>query len=468
MPHPDSRRILSLIWFPFFFSGAFALMLLASFPAPTPHSIPVQVVGTTIQTHQIRLALHQARDGGFVVEQAKSLTAARANVASNSIAAAYAPDQGHPEVIVASGASGSRASYLTAIFDKVAAAAGTAVPIRVDAAPNAPGDVNGVGLMFIGLPLLLVGLITSIVLVQFGAWPMRWKLVTIALAGAFATAFTYLVATAMLLIPNDEWLLLYGFLLTQAIGWVTTGAAHFVRQFFIPVAMTFVLILGIPSAGATVSGDMLPGFVRWLNSFMPLAQFIDAARASAYLGSNNLVVPVLVLTAWAMAGIGLIGAAALNARRRARALRQEEVREEATAVLLAPTVVPTGQIHGTIRTTSGITVRGARIAVIDERGNESTQSTSDGEGEYSVSGLRFGMHHLIVSAPHCEPVIVPIALHINHPAARRDIDLIDWTDPSGNLTAGGFDHRGEPSGTLEAGSSRGNHVLRLEGPPTQI
>jgi Carboxypeptidase regulatory-like domain len=459
MPQPDLRRVLSLIWFPFFFAAAFALILLASFPAPTPHDIPVQIVGTTSQTHEIRDALDHVRDGGFVVNQAASMSSARADVASNTIAAAYTPGEAHSEVIVASGASGSRANYLTAVFDKVASASGAPAPTRVDVAPLESGDPNGVGLMFIGLPLLLVGLIASIVLAQFGAWPMRSKLITIALVGAFATVFTYFAATAMSVIPNDEWLLLYGFLLTQAIGWITTGAAYFVRQFFLPVAMTFVLILGIPSAGATVNGDMLPGFVRWLNTFMPLAQFVDAARASMYLHNNGLFAPVVVSVAWAMGGAALIGAALLVARQRAQRLRDEEVREDSENENLTESAERIGRLHGTIRTTSGVIVGHARITVIDEHGNEFARAESDGEGEYRLDRLGLGLHHLIVTAPHCEPAIVPVALHASHPAARRDIVLIDWSDPSGNLTFGGIEQARELRDTGGNDGSRGSHAL---------
>jgi hypothetical protein len=436
MPQPDIRRILSLIWFPFFFAGAFALMLLASFPAPEPHDIRVDVVGTTSQAHQVSQELERVRAGGFVVDRVSAMPEARADVASGSSAAAFSPTR-HSEIVVADGASGSRANYLIAVFDTLSVTRHAAVPTRVDVAPLEPGDPNGVGLMFIGFPLLLVGLITSIVLVQFGGWALRWKVTTIALTGAFATVFTYFVGTAMSIIPNDEWLLLYGFLLTQAIGWITTGAAYFARQFFIPVAMTFVLVLGVPSAGATVNGDMLPGFVRWLNSFMPFAQFVDAARASSYLGGSGLARPVVVLCAWALGGAALLAAAALVTRRRVNALHRQEAAEEASVDPVTPAPAPTGRLHGTIRTTSGVAVRGARITAVDQHGNELARADSDAEGRYVLDRLGFGLYHLFVVALHCEPAIVPAALHPSHPSARRDIVLIDWSDASGNLTVGG-------------------------------
>ncbi|MFI5060004.1 MAG: ABC transporter permease [Actinomycetales bacterium] len=420
--------MLSLIWFPFFFVAVFSLILVAAYVNPLPHHLSISVVGSDAQASQVRQALNAVRDGGFDVSAVASVSDARKAVADGDIDAAFVTGA-KPELIVATGASGSRAKYLTHVFDRMSQARDGIQPAVIDVAPTASGDPNGNALMFLGLPLLLVGMIAAIVLMQFGGWSLAGKVITIAVVGAFGSVFTYLVALAENVIPNNEWVLLYAFMLTQAIGWLGLGCAAFVRQYFLPVLMTFVLILGIPSAGATVPADMSPAFIRWLNSFLPFAQFIDATRDSTYLNSSNLPVPIIVLAAWDVAGAVLIGASFLLMRRRARAA---ELAEEAEAATAASEPDGYGEVRGLVVSTTGRPILGATLTALGATGSEVARTHATEDGLYQLT-VPFGPHHLVVTAPHCEPQILQIAVHPGRPALRHDIALIDWSDASGNL-----------------------------------
>ena len=313
-PQPTLKRAVSLLWFPFFFAGAFSLMGLFAFTHPVPHVIPVQVVGSISNVVEVEDKLERLAPNGFDVAPAHSVSDAREALVSNETAAVFVPAEDGGELYVASAASSTRAGYLHGVFTRLIDTGGGQQLTYVDLVPLAPGDMSGVGIMFYGLPLLLVGLISSIVLLQLGAWSIWKKLAVIAATGAFADAFAFLSATALEVIPVDPWLLLYGFLLTQAIGWLTTAVAMLAKHYFMPISMTFVLILGIPSSGATVNGDMLPGLIRWRNAFLPFAQFVDVTRASAYFSSHGLAAPLLLLCVWAAAGALLLFWASARAR----------------------------------------------------------------------------------------------------------------------------------------------------------
>ncbi|MFC5728119.1 MULTISPECIES: ABC transporter permease [Nocardioides] len=304
-PQPTARRVASLLWFPFFFAAAFGLIGLYTFHQPAPHDMRVVVTPAT-DVRSVTSGLARVEDDGFVVETVASTAAARELVEKAQVAAAIDGQQ----VYLSSAASPLRARFLTAVVPHALGPEASVVDVR----PTSSGDVSGVSIFFYGLPLLLVGLITSIVLVQLGMWPVRNKLAAIAATGAFASIVTYLVATGLDAVPSDPRLPLYGFLLTQTIGWLTTAAALSLKQFFMPAAMTFVLILGIPSSGGTVSGDMLPASIGWLNDVLPFAQLIDATRASAYASGAGLARPLLILSAWAIAGIALLLWAAWRSR----------------------------------------------------------------------------------------------------------------------------------------------------------
>lgn len=284
------RKAISLLWFPFFFAAAFATLGLFAFAHPAPHGMEVGIVQTDSSP-----AITGLPDG-IVLTPVLSTGTASAAVSSGDLAAAVDGSR----LLVSSAASATRADYLSAVFEGVSP--GLEV---VDVQPLAEGDVSGVGLFFFALPNLLVGLITSIVLLQFPGWRLRAKLTTLAITGAFAAVFSFALASGLSVIPADVRLVGYAFLLTQAIGWLTTAAALHVKHYFMPLSMTFVLILGIPTSGATVNSDMLPTWLAAISDWHPFAQFIVLARADAYLGAD-IARPLAVIVAWMVLGAVLL------------------------------------------------------------------------------------------------------------------------------------------------------------------
>ncbi|GAA0491626.1 hypothetical protein Ade02nite_22350 [Paractinoplanes deccanensis] len=399
-PQPTWGRVLSLLWFPFFFAAVMSLVYVAGISHPEPRAVHLGV-------------LHEAPavvPHGVEIEQVSGLDGVRAD----ELAGVY--DSATGTLYVSSAGSGTRADYLTAVLHPAH---------TVDLVPTASGDVTGVGLFFYGLPLLLVGMITSFMMLQFGMWPMRRKIVTIAATGAFTSVFSYGVAVWRDVIPADWRLLVYGFLLTQAIGWITTALPRFVKQFTMPVAMTLVLLLGLPTAGGTVNADMMPAVLRWLHNVLPFGQFIEVARSSAYFGGHGLARPLGILIGWVVVAAALLAWAARPVRRPA-AVAEEK---------------PGQTLHGTVRTTSGVPVAGATVLTLDDDGRELVRTTTGADGAYRAGNVRPGLHHLVVTAAHHEPEIVTIGVHEHHAGSSRDITLIDWDDPAGTLTPQEVDER---------------------------
>ena len=300
-PQPARTRWLSLLWFPLFFAAAMSLIFIPAFSRPTPHQLPIGVVGPPTQAAQLQDALDAVHARGFVVTPYADARAAADAVADDRLAAAVVVD-GSPRVLIATAASKIRADYLAEVLGRHART--QQLPV-VDVRPRAAGDVSGVGLFFYGLPLLLVGMITSIVLVQRGASSLRLKAAMIAVTGAGASTLAWTVVVWRDVLPADPRLLVYGLLLTQIVGWVTSAVAVLAKPYFLPISMTFVLIVGIPTAGGTVSADMLPTALGRLHEVLPFAQFLDAARASAY-AVGSVTWPLFVLAGWAVTGALLI------------------------------------------------------------------------------------------------------------------------------------------------------------------
>lgn len=329
---PAGKGVTAILWFPFFFAAAFAVMFLGAFASPAPHDLTLGVTGTHAQVSAVEQAVHHTAGDGIVVRVLPDRQEAERQVSHNELAGAYiAKDTGNPELLLASASSGTRADYLQGVIgQEVAQEVGGTPATTHDLVPAAKGDVSGVGLFFYAMPLLLVGMITSIVLLQAVTWTARKKAASIAATGAFASVFIYVVAAAIDVVPSQPVLMVYAFLLTQVIGWLTTAVALLAKHHFMPTAMTFVLILGVPTAGGTVPPDMLPAALGALHQVLPFGQFLDLVRSAAYFGGHDALRPFLTLLGWGIAAAALFVFAAHRASR-PTAPRPASSRQDVTA-----------------------------------------------------------------------------------------------------------------------------------------
>jgi len=430
-PQPSRRRVLSLLWFPFFFVASMSLLFSLSFAHPTPNHLRVAVVAPDVDGRLLTASLRSS-DGALDAVPLSDPTGVVADVAAGRLAAAIIcqplPTQDESSgcrVVVASAANRARAAYLsTALSTLVAQDLGTGAAI-VDAAPLAPGDSSGAGLFFYAFPLAMVGMVTSIVLLQLAMWSTSRKVLAIAAVGVFSSAVAYAIAVTRDVLPSDPVLLVAGFLLVQVIAWTTTAAATFVRQFLLPFALTFVLVLGVPTSGGTVAADMLPSWLGVLHTGMPLGAFIDLVRSSAYgIGSSGRALAVLLV--WLAVGAGVMVCAH---RHRQRALSRFS---HVAGLRASGTAVP-HTLAGRVTTFSGRPVVDASVTVLDESGREVERAVTDPTGQYAVGGVSTGLHHLIATARHCEPAIVTVAVRAGRSVVQHDLRLQDWEDPAGNV-----------------------------------
>lgn len=304
-------RIASILWFPIFFAIALPVALLAAFHQPQPHHVPIAVVGDASQVRLLTDELHGVNAGGFTVRPLPSAAAATAAVRDREVAAAYVEDGSAATVYLARAAAPIRASYLQGVFAGIAGETGRQPPLMVDLIPTAPGD-GGAGVFFVVFPLMMAALIPAIVLLQLPTWRIWRRIVMVAGVGAIATTATYLTAVILDVLPARPLLLVYAFLLTQVFGQLMVGAALLLRRYFLPAALTFALILNVPSSGGTASPDLLPTPFRYLSDALPLAQAVDVTRSVAYFHNADITQPTLVLLLWAAIAVAAVAIAWLQ------------------------------------------------------------------------------------------------------------------------------------------------------------
>jgi uncharacterized phage infection (PIP) family protein YhgE len=59
-----------------------------------------------------------------------------------------------------------------------------------------------------------------------------------------------------------------------------------------------LMILGIPSSGGAVAPPLLPGFYRFLDSFLPAGAAVETIRNAVYFRHAQHLEPGLVLAGW--------------------------------------------------------------------------------------------------------------------------------------------------------------------------
>ena len=192
---------------------------------------------------------------------------------------------------------------------------GLASPIDIKSGVYNPlpnGTGNGLSAFYYALLLLLAGFTGSIVvstlvdsllgylpaewgpvyrfaeqanISRFRTLLVKWGIMAIL---ALLTAAVYLAIAHGLgmPIPLGWQLWLYGVFAIIAVGVTSSSLIAVLGSMGLLFSMLIFVILGLPSAGATVPLEAVPPFFRWLAEFEPMHQVFLGVRSLAYLGGH--------------------------------------------------------------------------------------------------------------------------------------------------------------------------------------
>ena len=257
---------------------------------PKPHHVPVAVVGQAPPDNE-----------AFDFVPVADAQAAQQAIDDREVYGAIDGD----ELLIASAASPAVAQLLTAAFDQ-------ATPRETK--PLDPDDPRGATFNLMLLPLVVVGLPVALLLARFP----RGK--AVAAAGAFAVlaglTVTALVAGWLGAIPGNY--LALSAIAALLVAAVVLPAVGLVKHLGPPgLALTALVIffVGNPASGASSAPELLPGFWRAVGPLLPPGAGVTGLRNVAYFDGAALATPLIVLAAFAAAGLAL----ALTARREAEA-----------------------------------------------------------------------------------------------------------------------------------------------------
>jgi uncharacterized phage infection (PIP) family protein YhgE len=156
------------------------------------------------------------------------------------------------------------------------------------------GTGNGLSAFYYSLLLMLAGFIGSIVVSRYvdarvdtGLSRLRtllikWAMIAVA---SLLTSGAYVLISAKLGMPiqNGVKLWLFGTLAILAVGVTSTSLIALLGAMGVLVSLFVFVILGLPSAGATVPLQATPALFEWQAKFEPMHQVFVGARSLLYL-----------------------------------------------------------------------------------------------------------------------------------------------------------------------------------------
>ncbi|MEV4506752.1 DUF3533 domain-containing protein [Streptomyces klenkii] len=225
-------------------------------------------------------------------------------------------------LLVAGGAGASLGQATEAVLTRAEAAEGRRVRVK-DVAPAAAGDARGLTAFYLAVGWCVGGyLCAAILAISAGARPANShraviRLGALALYAAAAGLLGAVIAGPVLdALPGSIpglWGL--GTLVVFAVGATTLALQGLAGVVGIGLAIAIVVVLGNPSAGGAYPYPLLPPFWNTLGPALPPGAATWSARSIAYFNGNGLAPSLLVLAAWAVAGVVVTMACATLRRR---------------------------------------------------------------------------------------------------------------------------------------------------------
>jgi hypothetical protein len=292
-----------------------ALMVLAfAWPAGRTglREVPVVVAGGPAAVAGLTERLSAEHPGAFEVTRVADRTRAREALRSRDAYGAVLLDSPQPEVLVASAASPTVSQALSGLAAGMDGSAGAPVE---DVVATGPDDPRGAFLSAGLLPLVMTSVIAGAALALVVSAP-RWRAAGVgllAVLGGLVVAGTghalgglqgtYAVEAGVVALT------------IVAVSGTVAGAGSLLGHAGIPPAALVMMLLGNPLSGASSAPEMLPRPWGALGQLLPPGAGSQALRSVTYFDGVGAATPLLVLSGWAVAGLGMVALAGLRARR---------------------------------------------------------------------------------------------------------------------------------------------------------
>ncbi|MEV0906379.1 DUF3533 domain-containing protein [Streptomyces hokutonensis] len=324
---------------------ALQLLFIASYVGalhnPKPRDVAFGVVAPGVTAEQTVALLKQLPGSPLDPRAVPDAASARKQILNRDIDGALVIDSRgiKDTLLVATGGGTVLATTLETITVTLERAEQRTVRV-VDVAPASAQDFDGLSSFYLVVGWCVGGyLCASILAISTGARPANPRravirlvvMALVAIAGGLGGAV--IVGPILGALPGSVpafWGL--GALITFAVGAATLALQGVFGVVGIGLAILLVVIAGNPSAGGAFPLPLLPPFWNAIGPALPPGAGTWVARSIAYFKGNAVTGPLLVLSAWALAGILVTLLAATLRRKHEDLLDRPGSTEPAAAV----------------------------------------------------------------------------------------------------------------------------------------
>ncbi|MFH8367708.1 ABC transporter permease [Streptomyces sp. NPDC018031] len=283
-----------------FFAGSYTYAM----ANPTPHRLPVAVVGDHRgPTGQAFVTgMERALGASLRLHPYDTWSQAREAVEEQEVFAVF--EVGGERVrLDVSGASGSSvAEVLARTGPEVGREQGVPVTVR-DVNPLQEGDPRGLALFYISLAAVIVGFVGAIQLSVHARALNPGERIAFTAGYAMLCAFAIVAVVDWLLDAVDlpfaeSWLILS--LTLFASGMVFSMFNALIGRWAMLPTWGLMVLVGNPSSGGAVSWPLLPSPLVVLGRWLPPGASVNAQHTAVYFRDHQHLFPFLVLTGWAV------------------------------------------------------------------------------------------------------------------------------------------------------------------------
>jgi len=286
---------------------AFAFSYVGAFHDPTPHQVPVSVVGPPALAAQLNGLPGDPLDA----RQASSRADALSQIDDREVYGAY--DARGNRLYVASAANRATAIALERTFNRIAAAQRRPAVRVTDVKPLPPKDPNGTAAFYSMIAWVFGGYIAATLIGLIGSPRSTSTQRAAARIGALAGfgVVSGILSVVLLRASFDVFsghvvaLCAVAALTIFASGAATAGIQAAAGPAGTGLVILVFVILGNAASGGPFARPLLPGLWRTIGGVLPPGASVDLARATLFFDGARIAGPILVLVAWAAVGTAL-------------------------------------------------------------------------------------------------------------------------------------------------------------------
>ena len=295
------------------FVAIFVALTLSAFHKPTPHDLPVGIVGSAAVTRQVEHALEIAAPGAFRFRSYPGEASATTGIAQREVDGALVASGANLRLLVTQAGGTGPEQAISGAFAAVAARSGRQLTVS-DVVPPRASDSQALSSWFVVLSVLIPSLAAgSASALAFRRARRAWSVAAPVAAAVVSGVIAAAIADGIAGLGNYAAIAGIVALFSLAVAAPTAVLAR-IRPPLVALAVLAFIVFGIPVSGGPANlASFTPGFLRVLSPVLPLGIAASTIRNVVYFGGHATNAYIWTLAAWALAGVaGLILVTALR------------------------------------------------------------------------------------------------------------------------------------------------------------